>query len=184
VWRGQHLFHLPADLDSGDYSWQISLPPDDQSANLPASIRVTAPPHTFTPPALSHPLNAALGRTAALVGFDLTDDVQPGSTLTVTLVWHAEETPATSYRVFLHLLDAEGNLAAQSDGVPAGWARPTTGWLPGEYITDSHTLAIPPEAAPGEYALQAGMYVPGGARLATSNGSDAIHLITLTLDDR
>jgi hypothetical protein len=110
--------------------------------------------------------------------------MRTGSTLTVTLAWRAEETPTTSYRVFLHLLDAEGNLVTQSDGVPAGWARPTTGWLPGEYITDTHTLVIPPEAAPGKYTLQAGMYVPGGTRLTTDEDSDAIPLITFVLDGR
>jgi hypothetical protein len=184
VWRGQHLFYLPADLDSGDYSWQIALSPIYQSTSLPSTIHITAPPHTFTPPTLPHSLDTTLGEIATLVGFDLAGDVQPDTTLTVTLVWRAEETPTTSYRVFLHLLDAEGNLAAQSDGVPAGWTRPTTGWLPGEVIVDTHTLTIPPEAAPGEYTLQAGMYVPGGTRLTTNEGSDAIPLITLALDGR
>ncbi len=184
VWRGQHLFHLPANLDSGDYTWQISLPPNYQSTNLPSTLHITAPPHTFTPPTLPHTLTATLGETATLVGFGLASEMRSGSTLTVTLVWRAEETPATSYRVFLHLLDAEGNLVVQSDGVPAGWTRPTTGWLPGEYITDTHTLTIPPAAAPGEYTLQAGMYVPGNARLTTDDGCDAVRLTILILDGR
>jgi hypothetical protein len=182
VWRSQHQLILPATLETGKYTWAVGL--SGLAQNPIGQITITAPPHTFTPPPLPHTLDTTLEETATLVGFDLTGDAQPGSTLTVTLVWRAEETPALSYRVFLHLLDAEGNLVAQSDGVPAGWTRPTTGWLPGEYITDTQTLAIPPEAAPGGYALQAGMYVPGGARLTTDDGSDAIHLITLELDDR
>ncbi|MBN1978373.1 MAG: glycosyltransferase family 39 protein [Anaerolineae bacterium] len=183
VWRGQHIFHLPANLDSGDYSWQISLPTDYQSTNLPSTIHVTAPPHTFTPPTLPHALDTTLGEIATLVGFDLAGEMRSGNTLTVTLVWRAEETPTASYRAFVHLLDAEGKLVAQSDGVPAGWARPTTGWLPGEFIVDPHALTIPQDAA-GEYTLAAGLYIPGGARLATSGGSDAVPLITLALNGR
>jgi hypothetical protein len=185
VWRGQHLFHLPADIDSGDYSWQVSLSPVYQATNLPSTIHIIAPPHTFTAPPAEVEIDTRLGNIATLIGANLgpaTTNLQPKTQFTVTLVWRAEKTPTTSYRVFLHLLDAEGNLVAQSDGVPAGWARPTTGWLPGEVVTDTHTITIPSEAAPGEYTLQAGMYVPGDARLTTDAGSDAIRLVTLTLD--
>jgi hypothetical protein len=71
---------------------------------------------------------------------------------------------------------------AQSDGVPAGWTRPTTGWLPGEYITDEHTLNIPDDAPAGDYVLQAGLYSPGGERLTTPDGADAIPIARLTLE--
>jgi hypothetical protein len=182
VWRSQHQLILPATLETGKYTWAVGL--SGLAQNPIGQITITAPPHTFTPPPLPHTLDTTLGETATLAGFDLAGAVQSGSTMTVTLLWHAEETPAASYRVFLHLLDTEGSLVTQSDGVPAGWARPTTGWLPGEYITDIHTLAIPPEAAPGEYTLKAGMYIPGGTRLTTDDGSDAICLITLELADR
>jgi hypothetical protein len=182
VWRSQHQLVLPAELETGTYTWTVEW--CSPSADAIGQITITAPPHTFTPPTLPHTLDTILGETATLVGFDLAGDVQPGSTLTVTLVWRAEETPATSYRVFLHLLDSEGRLVAQSDGVPADWTRPTTGWLPGEIITDPRTLTIPPDAPPGAYTLQAGLYVPGGARLTAGGGSDAVRLATLTLDGR
>jgi hypothetical protein len=79
------------------------------------------------------------------------------------------------------LLDPGGRLTAQSDGIPAGWSRPTTGWLPGEYITDVRALTIPPDAPAGDYILSVGLYVPGGARLTTPDGTDAIHLTTLVV---
>jgi hypothetical protein len=181
VWRSQHQLILPATLETGKYTWAVGL--SGLSQNPIGQITITAPSHTFTPPTFTHTLDTTLGEIATLIGLDLSGDI-PGGTLTVTLVWRAEETPAASYRVFLHLLDAEGNLVAQSDGVPAGWTRPTTGWLPGEYIADTHTLTIPPAAAPGEYTLQAGMYVPGGTRLTADDGCDAVRLTTLALDGR
>jgi len=187
VWRGQHLFHLPADLDSGAYSWQISLSPANQPTNLPSTIHITAPPHTFAPPTLPYTLNTTLGEMATLVSFDIepgTTNLQPGTSITITLIWRAEETPDTSYHVFLHLLDPEGRLMAQSDGVPAGWTRPTTGWLPGEYITDVHNLAIPADAPAGEYVLQNGLYDPDtGTRLIDPTGADTIPLTTIVVEE-
>ena len=73
-------------------------------------------------------------------------------------------------------------MVAQSDGVPAGWSRPTTGWTPGEYITDVHTLSIPPDAPEGDYTLSTGLYLPGGARLTAPDGSDAIRLTTIQVE--
>jgi hypothetical protein len=183
VWRGQHLLRLPATLDSGDSSWCVSLPSTHQCTNLPSTIHITAPPRTFTRPPSQHPVGVTLGEIATLVGFDLsTAIVQPEDALTATLIWRAEETPIISYRVFAHLLDSEGKLIAQSDAVPADWTRPTTGWLPGEYIADAHTLTIPPDAPAGEYTLSAGLYVPGSECLTAPDGSDAIWLTTISVE--
>ena len=111
-----------------------------------------------------------------------TRSLQPGEAVTVALVWLVEETPTASYHVFLHLLDPEGRLEAQSDGVPADWTRPTTGWVPEEYITDMHTLTLPRGAPADEYTLSAGLYVPKGERLAAPDGSDAILLMTFLVE--
>ncbi len=173
VWRGQHLFHLPAALDSGDYVWRIS----NLQISRPKGFHVTAPDRNFAPPPVKLELDTRLENTATLLGANL----ETGANLTVTLVWRAESETHVSYRVFLHLIGPNGRLLAQSDGIPASWNRPTTGWVAGEYITDEHVLAIPPDAPAGEYELIAGMYVSGGERLTTSNGSDSVPLTTLTL---
>jgi hypothetical protein len=87
----------------------------------------------------------------------------------------------TSYRVFLHLVGPDGRLLDQSDNIPADWARPTTGWLPGEYITDLHLLTLPGEATDGQYTVLAGLYSPAGERLLTPVGADATQVLTITL---
>jgi hypothetical protein len=107
--------------------------------------------------------------------------LKPGDFLTVTLVWRAEDTSSTPYHAFLHLLGPDGTLVAQSDGIPANWTRPTTGWLPGETITDVRVLPVPSDVPAGGYTLSAGLYVPGGGRLTATNGTDAVHLITVTV---
>ncbi|MBU0702890.1 MAG: hypothetical protein KKC18_03405, partial [Chloroflexi bacterium] len=80
--------------------------------------------------------------------------------------------------VFLHLTGPDGALVAQSDGIPADWTRPTTGWLPGEYITDARVLHIPPDAPPGDYMLSAGLYADG-ERLTAPDDSNAIPLVII-----
>jgi len=182
VWRGQHVLHLPASLEGGDYTWQLSI--QHQSTHLPSTLHVAAPDRTFTPPPVDVETDTRLGNVATLLGANLepeTSNLKPGDSLTITLVWRAEDTPSTSYHVFLHLLGPNGVLAAQSDGVPANWIRPTTGWLPGETITDVRVLTIPGDAPAGDYTLSAGLYVPGGERLTAPDGTDAVQVITITL---
>jgi hypothetical protein len=42
-------------------------------------------------------------------------------------------------------------------------------------------LTIPPDAPAGEYTLSAGLYIPGGERLAAPDGTDAVTLTTISL---
>jgi hypothetical protein len=129
-------------------------------------------------------VDITMGNLATLAGFDLdVETVHPGDSLNATLIWRAEDTAPVSYHVFLHLLDSEGRLIAQSDGIPAGWSRPTTGWLPGEYVTDTRALAILPDAPAGDYTLSVGLYIPGDGRLTTPDGTDAILLTNITVEN-
>ena len=180
VWRGQHLLHLPAHLDTATYTWHISnlQPP---ISNLQPPISITAPDHTFTPPPVAIETDTRLGDVATLLGATQFPNfpIFQSTTLTTTLIWYAEAETHISYHVFLHLLDSEGRLVAQSDGVPANWTRPTTGWLPGEYIEDVRVLIIPPDAPAGDYTLSAGLYLPGGERLTAPDGTDAVPLTTI-----
>ena len=64
----------------------------------------------------------------------------------------------SGYTVFVHLLDDSGALRAQRDTIPADGNRPTTGWLPGEVISDTIVLPVPADAAAGTYRVAVGMY--------------------------
>ncbi|NIV38922.1 MAG: hypothetical protein GWN58_58740, partial [Anaerolineae bacterium] len=190
---GQHILHLPAHLEDGDHTWHLTLLPIYQSTSLPHTIHITAPDRAFTPPPVGVEIDTRLGDVITLLGATLhpgTRDLTPGTPLTTTLVWRADGRAPTSYHVFLHLIGPDGALAAQSDGIPANWTRPTTGWLPGEYVTgwlpgeyvtDVRLLSIPPDAPAGEYTLSAGLYVPGGERLTAPDGTDAVTLATIAL---
>ncbi|NKQ37542.1 MAG: YfhO family protein [Chloroflexi bacterium] len=182
LWRSQHLLRLPVTLPDGAYTWQIALP--DGATAVWGNLAVTAPPRVMAEPDTAVPVGVTLGGQATLIGFTpAPETLTPGQPLTVELVWRGETEMAESYRVFVHLLGPDGSIVTQSDGIPANWTRPTTGWLPGEYVTDSHTLALPPDLPPGKYTLTAGMYQPGRPRLTTPDGADAIILTTFTVSE-
>lgn len=184
VWREQVLLKLPLALANGRYVWQLGAA--NGSAVTWGSLEINAPVRQMSAPPLAQHVGQTLGQDgvalATLVGYTAIPEApQPGETLTLTLVWRGEQEMAQSYHVFVHLLATDGTLVAQSDGQPVGWSRPTTGWLPGEYLQDAHTLRLPADLPPGEYGLLVGLYVPGNGRLTTADGRDALALTPIKL---
>jgi hypothetical protein len=167
VWRGQHFVRLPPDLPNGHFSWRLAVGGD--AANL-GSLAVSAPVRAYTAPAFDAESGATFGDFAELTGYSLTPATPAaGQEVTVTLVWHALATPAASYSGFIHVADATGRVVAQSDAVPANWTRPTTGWLPGEFIVDPRIIVLPNDLPPGNYSLLAGLAdLETGARAAAA----------------
>ena len=166
--RGQYQLQLPAGLATGTYRFVVG----DGVALEP--IQVTAPERQVTAPPLAVEVNAPFTTAdgqlvATLVGLAASSPpCSPAPLLpcSVPLVWRAEAETPTDYRVFVHLVDATGAIVAQSDAAPAGWTRPTTGWLPGEYVPDTHTLTLPSVLPDGPLTLRVGLYDPDtGARL-------------------
>jgi hypothetical protein len=161
--RDQVDWRVPSTTGSGGY--QVVVINGPVTANL-GDLQVSAPEHQFERPALPTSVDQNLG-FARLVGYSLSaSNAKPGGTLSLTVVWQAIADAADSYRVFVHLRGANGSPIAQSDTVPAQWQRPTSGWVPGEFIVDPHTLTLPADAASGTYSLVVGLYKPSdGTRL-------------------
>lgn len=180
----QALPHVPGRAASGPHTWRVTLldsnaaPPEQAELG---TVQVIAPQRVFDAPAVSHRLEARLGEWVELTGFDAPGRIQAGQALSVTLVWRALGESDVDYKTFVHLLDAGGQLAAQSDAVPAGWTRPTSGWQSGEFVTDVHALNLERVLPPGEYRLIAGMYNADGRRLPAVLGGDAIDLGNIQL---
>lgn len=171
--RGPHLVQLPAELPGGEYAFALDGHPL-------GTLTVNAPAREFTPPPLAREIGAEFetsdGQTlTTLAGLaadtalpTCTASPVPGETCDLALVWRAETGMPAGYHVFVHLVDENGAILAQSDGVPANWTRPTTGWLPGEYVTDTHGLNWPSVLPEGPLYLRVGLYDPEtGIRLQT-----------------
>ncbi|MBN1873930.1 MAG: hypothetical protein JXA33_06855, partial [Anaerolineae bacterium] len=169
---------LPVPPEARDGTAKIVLLAEGDQHIL-GELTLSADEHTFIAPPVAHPVNARVGDVATLLGFDLVPGttVQSGIPFTLTLVWRAEAgTDGTDLTVFTHLTGADGIIAAQHDGKPAAWTRPTGGWLPGEIIVDAHPLAWQ-RSYTGLATLSVGLYeATTGARVLWEDGGDAIVL--------
>jgi len=87
----------------------------------------------------------------------VTDTLAPGVAFDVRLYWEALQSPEDDYVVFVHFLDAHGELVASHDG-PPGRRGPTRTWLPGMIVPDIHSLSLDPQLPAGIYRLQVGIY--------------------------
>ena len=144
-----------------------------------AQYNVVDPERSFENPALSLSVDVTLPGVAKLVGAEVQSlEVSSTSPPQVTLAWRSEGQVDTSYTIFVQLLSADGHVLAQSDSKPVSGARPTTGWVEGEYILDRHTLRFNITNYSGSATLIVGMYDAEGGfrRVMAANGADFITL--------
>ena len=115
--------------------------------------------------------DAMFGLGARLVGYDLSAvSARPGETVTLALLWQARQPLDADYTVFVHLGERDP-LAAQADGPPLAGRAPTSGWRAEQWVYERRELTIRPDAAPGDYPLGVGLYLPAtGARLPLREG--------------
>jgi hypothetical protein len=183
---------VPAAVPAGEYALQLDLLDAAGAAAQPpvnlSNVTVHAPERNFDLPAVQLPISVTTNGLATLLGCDLDAGgpltLAPGRPFTITLYWRAEATADIGYIVFVHLLDQAEHIYAQSDRAPAAAARPTTGWLPGEIIHDTHTLDVAPNAPTGPYVLEVGMYNPSSGdrlRVFDAGGADVGDRILLPI---
>lgn len=174
-WVGHHVLRLPGGLESGAYRLALSMPACPEGL-ASVALDVNAPERVWAVPAALTSADVTYGLVEAgtvaplirLAGYDLGVEREHVS---LSLAWQALTEITTSYRVFVHLVDAEGRIVVQHDGVPVGWTRPTTGWAPGEVVVDVRELPLPDDLPPGTYQVRVGWYGEEG-RLATQDGAD------------
>lgn len=105
-------------------------------------------------------VNAELDGQIRLLGYDLAPDkVFPGEEVRLLLYWEAIERPKEHYTVFTHLLDSEELLWGQTDHSPLYGDYSTGNWNPGDIVRDQYDIEVSPEAHPGPYQIELGMYL-------------------------
>lgn len=115
----------------------------------------------------------------------------PGRLLLAELRWRALARPSAAYAVSAQLLrptvrpgasdatagvDVPVTLVAQQDGQPVGGTRPTDGWAAGDVVADRRAIALPPDAAPGDYLLRVALYDPVDGRRLRAGDRDHVDL--------
>jgi hypothetical protein len=121
---------------------------------------------------------AAFGDAITLRRAFWPETISPGGDLSVLLWWSSDAPVALDYSVSVFVLDSAGILRAQHDSYPANGAAPMTGWTPGGFVFDAHTLAD--DLAPGVYTVAVKLYTWwDGAILQTPDGADYVVIGTL-----
>ena len=165
--RDPHLLALPADMPPGEY-WLVVgayeaesgarlAAPDGADAIELATIRVGERERVMEEPTIGAPSDALTTERARLARVAAPDALTPGGALDVTLVWQSTALAPTErapLRAFAQLFAGEQQLAVSNRPL----APPSTAWVEGEWIVDSHTLALPAELPPGELRLLVGLY--------------------------
>ncbi len=117
-----------------------------------------------------------LGDAIAFEGYSVVGGpFAPGDIVPLTLFWHAPAAPSWQYKVFVHLLNAQGELVSQNDVEPQAGFRPTNRWEAGARIVDRYGVLLPKDLPAGTYTLEAGMYNPqNGTRLPVQEAGEVI----------
>lgn len=146
-----------------DYHWLHEFDVPAGELQLKAYRPVSALPAVLT----SHQISvrdelALVGSYLMLNGRPLaTPELHPQDKLEVTLVWQALQTPLPQdYKVFVHLLAADGSLITQQDSLPLYGTRPQTTWQAGEQLIDHYVLQLPEGLPAGSAQLVVGLYHP------------------------
>jgi len=121
-----------------------------------------------------------------LVGYDINGrQFAAGEDIIFRHYWAAERPTESIHQVYNHLINEDGEIAAQVDYVPL-WddRRPTTTWDdPDEILLGREfVLSLPPDLPPGRYQLISGLYDPvTWQRLPSPDGIDHIHIADISV---
>ncbi len=127
----------------------------------------------FELPPLQQRLAASFEGRALLAGFTAREPLECAAgqadacRIALDFYWQGLAEMELPYQIFVHVVNPQGDIIAQSDHAPGRRGKePTTGWLPGEVVLDPVDLPLPPDAPPGQYTLRLGLYLPpDGPRL-------------------
>lgn len=174
-----HLLEMDADSFYPDETTLLKIyPPSDAYRGPDMAVLRLYP--------IQYPAQGALG-SIRLVGYDINETAfNPDEMLTFRLYWQADAPTDMPQRVFNHLLDADGEMVAQVDGVPLfDERRATTTWDDPDEILISRefTVQIPSDLPAGTYTLISGFYSPDtSTRLLSPENADSLTITTIDIE--
>ena len=143
------------------------------SKALPSDLAIVGRVPILSPqdlPVAKRPARFSLDNAIGLN--DVQVSVAAGSSMTLTLTWQSLRSVPYDATTFVHLRGADGSILAQVDRQPLNGRLTTSLWLPGQIVTDTVNLVLPPEAHNGPLMLNLGMYTwPSLQRLAVLDAS-------------
>jgi hypothetical protein len=129
-------------------------------------------------PSTPLPLPASFG-PLTLSGYELLDgEREPGAEITLITAWQVQERPEPPLSIFVHLLDPQGGLRGQFDGLGAN----PDSLRVGDVLLHVHRFTIAPDAPPGRYWLQLGLYNPQTMARLPVLGQESERLLLTWID--
>jgi 4-amino-4-deoxy-L-arabinose transferase-like glycosyltransferase len=80
--------------------------------------------------------------------------------LDITIYWQSLQPITENYRVYLKLVDSDGQVWREDDSNPIFGFFRTSQWEEGVILRDRHGLEVPPHAPPGVYYVGLGLFDP------------------------
>jgi hypothetical protein len=160
------LLQLPEDLPPATYTLAVGMV-DGEGQRLAVAENpddlilldeVEVKPLSAGPWQAQHPdvgTPAVFDQSLRLQGYDSLAD--PGGPI-LRLYWQVMEKPSTDLVAFVHLLNGEGQLAAQFDAPPLDALLPTSQWPAGALLIDRRKIWLPDELESGQYSFLIGLY--------------------------
>ena len=153
-----YTFAIPAEAAPGPYRLaagafdlahqERALLTTGDDLAIAGTLKIPIPPNNLTP---AQWLNVAFGDSIRLAGYTLASTTD---SLHLSLFWQAAAAPEADYTVFVHVVDANGVITAQSDSQPLNGQYPTSIWSAGETVVDERTIPV----ASGAYQVFIGLY--------------------------
>ncbi len=153
-----YTLNIPPDASPGPYRLiagvfdilghdRVPLQTGEDVATV-ATLKLPLPATNAQPAQL---FSAKLGDTIQLSGYTLTPAADG---LHLDLFWQATAAPDFDYTVFVHVVNANGEIVAQSDSQPLNGQYPTSIWSPGEIVVDERFIRL----VPGTHQTFVGLY--------------------------
>jgi len=152
------IYHIEVILHD-PYKDQVLGPKDGGGLLLgPIEIPRRKPP-TLISLDIAYPQEAILGDKVRFLGYNVESGYRPGDGIHLTLFWQCLEEMEQDYTVFTHLIGETQNIWGQKDNQPVDGFYPTSRWEVDEIVRDQYDLLISPDAPPGKYQIEVGMYL-------------------------
>jgi 4-amino-4-deoxy-L-arabinose transferase-like glycosyltransferase len=160
----RYVLNLPATAYAPDHlKWEVGVYDFATQQRLPASsggdnVRFGSMALVGQPGEVPNLMQVNLENQIDLAGYALNRRAaKPGDSIFLTLYWRAKSKMPSDYTVFTHVLQPPETIWAQQD---KQMQPPSSSWSIGQVVSDTYELKIKPDAPPGVYDIEVGVYDP------------------------
>ncbi len=164
VIASRYVLNLPATAYAPDQlTWEVGVYDFATQQRLPASnggdnVRFGAVELQPQPGGAPNPMRVNFGDQIDLDGYALDRRAaSPGESIFLTLYWRARSKMPADYTVFSHILQQPETIWAQQD---KPLQPPSSNWSIGQVVSSTYELKLKPDAPPGVYDVEVGVYDP------------------------